>query len=45
MNSAKESILKINFLDGMINVKNIDGNKIRIDEKSYKNLFFSAFDM
>ena len=27
------------FFDVMINVKNLDLNKIKIDEKSYKNIF------
>ena len=28
-----------NFFDEMINIKNLDPNKIKIDEKSYKMLF------
>ena len=27
------------FLDDMINIKNLDPNKIKIDEKSYKSIF------
>ena len=27
------------IFDGMINIKNIDPNKIKIDEKSYQNIF------
>ena len=27
-----------NFIDDMINSKNLDPNKIKIDEKSYKNI-------
>ena len=27
------------FFDDIINVKNIDPNKIKIEEKSYKNIF------
>ena len=27
------------FFDEMINIKNLDPNKIKIDEKSYKMLF------
>ena len=27
------------LFDGMINIKNLDQNKIKIDKKSYKNIF------
>ena len=27
------------FFDDIINMKNLDPNKIKIDEKSYKNIF------
>ena len=33
------------FLDDMINIKNIDSNKIKIDKNSYKNILFIALDM
>ena len=38
MNSVKEINVKnriYNFCDGMINIKNLDSNKIKIDEKPY----------
>ena len=41
MNSAKESDVKnwtYNFFDDIINIRNLDLNKIKIDEKSYKNI-------
>ena len=41
MNSAKEINIKnctYYFFDEMINIKNLDSNRIRIDEKSYKNI-------
>ena len=28
-----------NFFDDIINIKNFDPNKTKIDEKSYKNIF------
>ena len=28
---------RIYYFDGMINIKNLDRNKIKIDKKSYKN--------
>ena len=42
MNSVKESNTKTlanYFFDDTICIKNIDLNKIKIDEKSYKNIF------
>ena len=39
MNRVKELIIKNNtdcFFDDMINIKNLDPNKIKIDEKLYK---------
>ena len=42
MNCVKETDIKNRryyFLDDMINIKNLDPNKINIDEKSYKNIF------
>ena len=40
-NKIKETDLKNRtyyFFDDMINIKNLDINKIKIDEKSYKNI-------
>ena len=31
------------FFDDMISLKNLDPNKIKIDEKSYKNILFYYF--
>ena len=30
------------FFNDMINIRNLDLNKIKIDEKSYKNIFRSS---
>ena len=30
-----------NFFDDIINIKNFDPNKTKIDEKSYKNIFIN----
>ena len=41
MNSLKETDIKNRsyyFFDDRINIKSIDRNKIKIDEKSYKNI-------
>ena len=41
MNSLKEIHIKTctyYFFGTMINIKNLDPNKIKIDEKSYKNI-------
>ena len=41
MNSLPEISIKNDthyFFDDMINIKNIDPNKIKADEKSYKNI-------
>ena len=41
MNSSKQVDIKnrmYHFFDDMINIKNLDLNKIKIDEKSYKNI-------
>ena len=41
-NKIKETDVKIctcYFFDGMIDIKNLDPNKIKINEKSYKNIF------
>ena len=41
INSVKEIDNKnrtYNFFDDMINIKNLDPNKIKIDGKSYKNI-------
>ena len=42
MNSVREIVLK-NCLDydDVINTRNLDPNKIKIDDKSYKNIFVS----
>ena len=42
MNSLKENNIKNRiyyFLDDMINIKDLDLNEIKIDEKSFKNIF------
>ena len=44
MNSLKEINIKNRayyFIVDMINFKNLDPNKIKIDEKSYKNILIS----
>ena len=33
------------FFNDIINIKNFDPNKIKIDEKSYKNILISTLDM
>ena len=41
MNSVKEIDIenrRYYFFDDMINIKNLDLNKIKLDEKSYKNI-------
>ena len=41
MNSVKEIYIQTRtyyFFDDLINMKNLDPNKIKIDEKSYKNI-------
>ena len=41
-NKFKDIYIKIHthsFFDYIINIKNFDSNKIKIDEKSYKNVF------
>ena len=42
MNSVREIVIK-NCLDydDVINTRNLDPNKIKIDDKSYKNIFVS----
>ena len=42
MNGLKEINVKScmhYFFDDMINIKNLDSDKIKIDEESYKNIF------
>ena len=41
MNSLKEISIKhrrYDFFEDMINIKNVDPNKIEVDKKSYKNI-------
>ena len=48
MNSVKEIVIKNRmhyFFDDMINVKNLDPNKIKIDQKSYKGFLFITLVM
>ena len=43
MNIVKEIDVKNRtycFWDDMINIKNLDPNKVKIDEKSYKNIIY-----
>ena len=48
MNSVKEIVIKnrmYHFFDEMINIKNLDLNKIKIDQKSYKGFLFITLVM
>ena len=48
MNSVKEIVIKNrmhHFFDDMINIKNLDPNKIKIDQKSYKGFLFITLVM
>ena len=33
------------FFDNIMNIKNVNPNKIKIDERSYKKFLFTALDM
>ena len=47
MNSVKEIDIKnclYYFLDDMINIKNLNPNKIKIDKTSYKNILVTILD-
>ena len=47
-NKFKEISIKTHtyyFFDDIINIKNFDLNNIKIDQKSYKKIFFPTLDM
>ena len=47
MNDIKEVNVKNRtcyFFDDIINVESLNSNKIKIDERSYKNILFATLD-